>query len=57
MTRRFQWGSRELQVQMGSPDLSRGKHRPRADYLHVFFPEWVAGDIGHLRRTALGAVF
>ena len=56
MMRRFPWGSRELQVQMGYPGPSHRNHRRGANYLHVFFhlfQEYAAGDIGHRLRTAL----
>ena len=53
MTKRFLWGSRELQVQTGSPDPSHRKPRLPANYVHVFFQDYVAGYIGRRRRPAL----
>ena len=52
MTRRFLWGSRELQVHVACPDPSCRNHRPRANY-HVFFLEYVASGIDHRLPGAL----
>ena len=52
MTRRFPWGSRELQVHVACPDPPCRDHRPRANY-HVFFQEYVADGIDPRLHTAL----